>query len=97
MLGPEDPAHEVILDAYYIDLYEVTNADYKKYLDATGSNNTPRYWDDSNFNQPNQPVVGITWKEAQAFCRMAKQTPAYGSRMGKGRTRQTSGQVSLGQ
>ena len=68
MLGPEDPAHEVILDAYYIDLYEVPNADYKKYIEATGSKTMPRYWDDSNFNQPNQPVVGITWKEARAFC-----------------------------
>jgi formylglycine-generating enzyme required for sulfatase activity len=69
MLGPEDPAHEVILDAYYIDLYEVTNADYKKYITATGSKTVPRYWDDPNFNQPKQPVVGITWKEARAFCR----------------------------
>lgn len=68
MLGPEDPAHEVILDAYYIDLHEVSNADYKKYIEATGSKTTPRYWNDANFNQPNQPVVGIAWKEAQAFC-----------------------------
>ena len=50
MLGPEDPAHEVILDTYYIDLYEVSNADYKKYIEATGSKTMPRYWDDSNFN-----------------------------------------------
>jgi formylglycine-generating enzyme required for sulfatase activity len=68
MLGPEDPAHEVILDPYYIDLHEVTNADYKKYMEGTGSKSAPRYWDDSNFNQPNQPVVGVAWKEAQAFC-----------------------------
>ena len=68
MLGPEDPAHEVILDAYYIDLYEVSNADYKKYIEATGFKTMPRYWDDSNLNQPNQPVVGVTWKEARAFC-----------------------------
>jgi len=68
MLGPENPAHEVILDDYYIDLYEVANADYRKYLEATGSKTLPRYWDDPNFNQPTQPVVGTTWKEAQAFC-----------------------------
>jgi len=68
MLGPEDPAHELILDAYYIDLHEVTNADYKEYIEATGPKTKPRYWDDSNFNQSNQPVVGVTWKEAQAFC-----------------------------
>ena len=68
MLGPEDPAHEVILDSYYIDLYEVTNADFKKYLEATGSKTLPRYWKDAHFNQPTQPVVGTTWKEAQACC-----------------------------
>ena len=68
MLGPEDPAHEVILDDYYIDIHEVSNADYKKYIEATGSKNVPRYWEDPNFNQLNQPVVGIAWKEAQAFC-----------------------------
>ena len=71
MLGPENPAHEVILDDYYIDLYEVANADYKKYLEATGSKTLPRYWDDSNFNQPTQPVVGVTWKESQAFCQIS--------------------------
>jgi len=69
MLGPENPAHEVILDDYYIDIHEVTNADYKKYLATTGSKKLPRYWDDSNFNQSDQPVVGVTWKQAQAFCR----------------------------
>ena len=68
MLGPEDPAHEVILDAFYIDLYEITNTDYKKYIEATGSKNIPRYWDDNAFNHPQQPVVGITWKEARAYC-----------------------------
>ena len=76
MLGPEDPAHEVILDAYYIDTYEVSNADYKKYIEATGLKTVPRYWEDPNFNQPGQPVVGITWKEARAFCQwQGKQLP----------------------
>ncbi|GAB4443472.1 MAG: SUMF1/EgtB/PvdO family nonheme iron enzyme [Anaerolineae bacterium] len=28
----------------------------------------PRYWDDPNFNQPNQPVVGVSYYEAEAFC-----------------------------
>ena len=28
----------------------------------------PGYWTDDNFNNPAQPVVGITWFEARAYC-----------------------------
>lgn len=32
----EQPQHKVFLDAYYIDKYEVTNEQFKKFVDATG-------------------------------------------------------------
>ncbi len=28
----------------------------------------PEYWDDSSFNRPSQPVVGVSWFEARAYC-----------------------------
>lgn len=28
----------------------------------------PRYWNNAKFNQPAQPVVGISWYEASAYC-----------------------------
>ncbi|MBL8190108.1 MAG: SUMF1/EgtB/PvdO family nonheme iron enzyme, partial [Acidobacteria bacterium] len=28
----------------------------------------PEYWDDARFNNPAQPVVGVTWFEVRAYC-----------------------------
>ncbi|MBK7918083.1 MAG: SUMF1/EgtB/PvdO family nonheme iron enzyme [Chloroflexi bacterium] len=28
----------------------------------------PEYWEDSRFNHPSRPVVGVTWFEARAYC-----------------------------
>ena len=58
--------HTVYLDNFCIDVYEVTNAQYKKFMDATGYK-TPAYWNDSNFNDPKQPVVGVSWNDAKAY------------------------------
>ena len=32
------------------------------------SRQQPAYWDDLKYNNPSQPVVGITWFEARAYC-----------------------------
>ena len=64
--GDERPVHTVYLDAFYIDKYEVTNAQYKKFMDATG-HVAPMYWSDSRFNAPGQPVVGVSWHDAVAY------------------------------
>ena len=64
----QKPMHFVYTSAYFIDKYEVSNAEYKKFLDATG-HVKPKYWDDERFNQPDQPVVGISWFDAMAYSR----------------------------
>ena len=32
------------------------------------SREVPNYWDDSVWNVPNYPIVGMTWYEAEAYC-----------------------------
>ena len=41
-----------------------------KVRDWTGDwHSQPRYWDDRKWNNPTQPVVGVNWYEAMAYCR----------------------------
>ncbi len=64
----EDTPHRVRVDAFYIAVTETTNAQYGRFLQATG-HQPPLYWEDKNLNAPSQPVVGVTWDDAAAFCR----------------------------
>ena len=57
------------VSAFRMGRYPVTNAEYAKFLAAHPGAPKPRYWDDSQFNDPRQPVVGIDWNEASEFCR----------------------------
>lgn len=66
----ERPRHTVYLDAFYIDIYEVTNAQYQKFMDAVGYAG-PKYWNNSTYNAPDQPVVGVTWFDAVAYAEWA--------------------------
>ena len=66
----DGPEHKVYLDAYYIDKYEVTNEQYRKFVEATGRR-MPICWNDARFNRPNQPVVGITWEDAVSYAKWA--------------------------
>jgi len=75
----EKPIHTVYLDAFYIDKYEVTNAQYRKFVKA-GHKEPEGYgyvngtwqtgfkpWSDSNFKGDNQPVVCVSWEDAKAY------------------------------
>ncbi len=66
----EQPLHQVYLDNFYIDKYEVSNARYNEFVQATG-NKPPTLWGDENFNQPKQPVVGVSWQDAGNYCKWA--------------------------
>ena len=68
----EVPQHKVYLSEYQISRYEITNAQYSAFVEAT-NRPAPRgqqgeeIWKDGNFNADKQPVVGVTWFDAQAF------------------------------
>ena len=64
------PARRVYLDAFAIGRTEMTNAAFQKYVAATGR--TPIVWQDGRQpGAPNEPVAGILWREAQAYCEWA--------------------------
>ena len=65
----EKPAHRVFLDAFYMDKYEVTIAQYTKFMQETGREQ-PAQWKDVNpATDGARPVVGVTWHDADAYCR----------------------------
>jgi len=68
--GSELPVHTVYVDAFYIDVYEVTNARYQKFMDETG-HEAPWTWDYPDFNAPHQPVVGVYVNDAVAYAEWA--------------------------
>ncbi|MFQ5445158.1 MAG: formylglycine-generating enzyme family protein, partial [Nitrospinales bacterium] len=58
----EQPMHFIYTDAYYIDKYEVSNAQYQEFIESTGRTK-PKFWDDERFNKPDHAVVGISWND----------------------------------
>jgi len=61
---------KVHLPAYYLALHPVTNAQYKRFVDATG--NSPSGltgWDRPA--KADHPVVEVSWDDAQAYCKWA--------------------------
>lgn len=63
----EPAPYRVHLKAFYLAETETTNAQYARFLRDTG-HPPPLYWGDKNLNAPQQPVVGVNWHDAQAFC-----------------------------
>jgi len=68
----EKPRHRVYLDEYYIDLYEVTNHQYREYVRASGAA-PPPHWKDGTYAEGRflHPVVNVTWEDARAYASWA--------------------------
>jgi formylglycine-generating enzyme len=62
----ERPVHRVWIDTFLIAATQVTNAEYARFLRATSAL-PPPFWQDPNFNHPQQPVAGVSWFEAVRY------------------------------
>jgi formylglycine-generating enzyme required for sulfatase activity len=69
--GSERPQREVHVPVFQLAVTPVTNEQYGRFLAENPDAPEPEFWADSRFNQPNQPVVGVSWEEASAFCTWA--------------------------
>ncbi len=61
------PSTTIEMPAYFLDITEVTVEAFETCVDAGGCREGagPRYLD---FDRPTQPIVGISWFDAQEFC-----------------------------
>jgi serine/threonine-protein kinase len=68
----EQPEHKVEVRPFYIDRTEVTNAAYKKFVDAT-SHKPPSNWTGNSFpeGKGDCPVTGVSWQDAADYAAWA--------------------------
>src|SRR5947209_15415620 len=67
----EHPRRLVETGAYEIGLTPVTNAQYAPFVEQNPERK-PRFWGDEAWQAylgPDQPVVGVSWTDADAFAR----------------------------
>ena len=65
------PAHQIFLDSFWIDTFEVTVEQYAKFLQAT-NHNPPKFWKSrATERRAKYPVVGVDWNDAKKFCEWA--------------------------
>jgi iron(II)-dependent oxidoreductase len=68
--GDHTPAHTVYVDSFYMEKYEVTNAQYLEFCQATG-HRQPEFWEMDEFRSgpdyPDHPVVGVSWHDAAEY------------------------------
>ncbi len=69
----EDPPHQVRISPFWLAETPVTRREYAIYLEQ-GDCEEPTYWKDGRFSQPDQPVIGVSWHEAMAYCRWLSET-----------------------
>jgi formylglycine-generating enzyme len=63
------PRRQLHVDAFYMDRFETTVGRYRAFLESTGSDAVPEFWDRVAGDE--LPVIGVSWSDANAYCRWA--------------------------
>lgn len=68
----EGPEYVVDAKAFHIDKYEVTNLQYKQFIDAT-NRKSPNHFRNRTYpeGKVDHPVVYVSWFDAKAYCEWA--------------------------
>lgn len=76
----EYPRHDVFVNDFYIDKFELTNSRYLEFVKATNhrvpqnpKNATRNLWEGDTITESlaDRPVVNVDWADAQAYCQWA--------------------------
>jgi len=70
-----DNNQRMTLPAFYMDKYELTTSRYAKFLQEAGRRKPHKWEEVSQVSDGNRPVIGVTWHDADAYCRQ------YGKRL----------------
>ena len=82
LFSAEVPRHTVIIDPFYLDRHEVTNNQFKKFLDKNSqwrqdrippryhNGNYLKHWNANSYpkEKANHPVTNVSWYAAVAYC-----------------------------
>ncbi len=63
----EKPVHHVWVHEFAVGAYTVTNLEYLRFVETTHGA-MPGSFSEGRFSHPRQPVVGVNWFEAMAYC-----------------------------
>jgi len=69
----ERPQNKIFLDSYEIDVYEVSNKRYLKFIKKTNRKEPPNPYEEKPLSETREvskvPVVQVTWYDAVDYCR----------------------------
>ncbi len=66
----ERPPHRVHVDSFWMGRCEITNRMYRRFRAET-NHRPPDFTNDTLYNNDDQPIIGVDYSDATAYCRWA--------------------------